>query len=326
MKTSPILGASGALLLALLASAPAAKAGRVPGPHLHGHAEPRHPRHQPLRHLLAGPAVHHRLRQRHQHRQALELPVPRRLGRFHAGIHQRRRRGSLSSGLTLTNSSLDNELAFALSSGVTAISFKVDQTPNSEIVGTGTPIPDQFNVALLDGDLDNLPTTDPSGGDALLSSVLGTNATLQTIKVFSGTGEALGVVAAVPEPSSIALSLLAAGRHARLRGAPPAPCWAAPSRILARSPASGAEGARVLRVSPASPTGEPSSLRKSSTSTLLNTMKKRLQQSRPRPLRRRRPSHQPGRLRPGVGYRHVHGELRRTGHRHHRPDRLVGRQ
>ncbi len=114
--------------------------------------------------------------------------------------------GSLASGILLTstpNGSLDNEIALALSSGVTQITFTVDQTPNSELVGTGTAIPDQFNVAILDGDFDNIPTTDPSGGNALVSSVLGSTSTLATVKQYS--------VVAAPEPSSTGLFLLGAG-------------------------------------------------------------------------------------------------------------------
>jgi hypothetical protein len=115
--------------------------------------------------------------------------------------------GSIASSLVLTsnsnpNTASDNEFAENFSSGVTQISFQVDQTPNSETVTSGTPIPEQFNVAILDDDLNNVPTTDPSGGNTLVSSPLGETSTLSTVDFYT---------LAVPEPNSAALSLLAAG-------------------------------------------------------------------------------------------------------------------
>jgi hypothetical protein len=107
--------------------------------------------------------------------------------------------GSLATSLVLTNSSLDNEYATALSSGVTSISFKVDQTPNSEEVTSGTAVPDQFNVSLIDNNLNYIPTTDPSGADTLVNSALGTNATVNQYSIV-----------AAPEPGTNAL-LLAGG-------------------------------------------------------------------------------------------------------------------
>jgi hypothetical protein len=110
--------------------------------------------------------------------------------------------GSLSSSLVLSSTaggSLDNEIYQAFTSGVTAISFHVDQTPNAEVVGSGTAIPDQFNVAVLDSNLYNVPTTDPSGGNTLVNSDL---APITTVNQFS--------VAAAPEPSSMALSCIVA--------------------------------------------------------------------------------------------------------------------
>ena len=109
--------------------------------------------------------------------------------------------GNLGSSLVLSSTvggSFDNEFYQAFTSGVTSISFHVDQTPNAEVVGTGTAIPDQFNVAVLDTNLNNILTTDPAGptgNDTLVISDLGPNATVNQY-----------AVAAVPEPSSIALS------------------------------------------------------------------------------------------------------------------------
>jgi hypothetical protein len=106
--------------------------------------------------------------------------------------------GSLAGSLVLTDTSLDNEFAEAFSSGVTSISFHVDQTPNSEEVTQGTAIPEQFNVSIIDNNLDYVPTTDPTGADTLVNSDLGTHA---TVNQFS--------VEAVPEPGTT--SLLMAG-------------------------------------------------------------------------------------------------------------------
>jgi hypothetical protein len=107
--------------------------------------------------------------------------------------------GSLASSVVLTNSSSFNELAQAFSSGVTQISFQVDETRNTDVVGNGTVTPDQLNVAILDNNRNNIPTTDPSGANELATSVLVTTETAATVKQFS--------VAAVPEPSTYATLL-----------------------------------------------------------------------------------------------------------------------
>ena len=112
--------------------------------------------------------------------------------------------GSLASTLTLTTGTTpvaqsDNEFAEAFSSGVTQISFSVNQTPNSEVVTSGTPIPDQFNVAILDTDLDNIPTSDPSGGNELISSAITSSETSATVDRYT--------LLAAPEPSTYATLL-----------------------------------------------------------------------------------------------------------------------
>jgi hypothetical protein len=126
--------------------------------------------------------------------------------------------GSVATGgiVTLNNTASDNELAEAFTAGVTQIKFNVDETPNSEVVTSGTAIPDQFNVAILDNGTNNIPTTDPSGGNTLVSSDLG--APIGTIKTFSSLSPDGGVtvVAAVPEPMSGWLGLLAAGASVAL--------------------------------------------------------------------------------------------------------------
>ena len=102
--------------------------------------------------------------------------------------------GSLASSIVLTNTDSDNEFAEAFSSGVTQISFNVSETPNSEVVTSGTPIPDQFNAAILDANLNNLQTTDPSGGNTLISSALSSNETVDSVDRYS--------LVAAPEPST----------------------------------------------------------------------------------------------------------------------------
>ena len=109
--------------------------------------------------------------------------------------------GSLASSVVLSSTvggSIDNEFDELFSSGVTQISFHVDQTPNAEVVGSGTAIPDQFNVAVLDTNLNNVATTDPSGGNTLVSSDLAPETTVNQY-----------VLLATPEPSSWMLSIIA---------------------------------------------------------------------------------------------------------------------
>jgi len=121
--------------------------------------------------------------------------------------------GSLASSIVLTNTASDNEFAQAFSSGTTQLSFKVDETSNSELVGSGTPIPDQFNVAILDNGLNNIPTTDPSGGNTLVSSAIAANQTLASVDAYSSLSPDAGVtvnLSATPEPRSGVLGLLAA--------------------------------------------------------------------------------------------------------------------
>jgi hypothetical protein len=124
--------------------------------------------------------------------------------------------GTIGTGgiVTLTNSQSDDELAALINPGTTTISFNVDETPNSEIVASGSPTPDQFNVSILDSGENNIPTTD--SGDAatqtwdLVKSDLGENPTLASYSSLSPDG-GVTVITATPEPSSTALSLVAAG-------------------------------------------------------------------------------------------------------------------
>ncbi len=126
--------------------------------------------------------------------------------------------GTMASTVTLTNSSEDNELAETFSSTVTQIQFSVSMTSN-----TNNPFPDQFNVAILDGGLNNIPTTDPGGGNTLVLANINTAQTLASVNTYNSTanGEAPGVTAAVPEPGSfvgVLAGLSALGTYVRRRG------------------------------------------------------------------------------------------------------------
>jgi hypothetical protein len=135
--------------------------------------------------------------------------------------------GSIGSTLTLTDTSLDNEVYQAFGSGVTNISFNVDETNRPELpFGSGAP--ELFNVAILDGSLNNIPTTDPNTNDinAGTWTLLSGSSAIQGVNQLgvynsSSSGEAPGVTtaaAAVPEPASAGLLLLGvAGLAARRR-------------------------------------------------------------------------------------------------------------
>lgn len=113
--------------------------------------------------------------------------------------------GSMSSTVTLTNSAQANELAQQFSNSVTQIQFSVSMTSN-----TNNPFPDQFNVAILDGGLNNVATTDPSGGNTLVSVDINTGQTLNSVHTYRSTANSAGpgITAAVPEPASTAGMLL----------------------------------------------------------------------------------------------------------------------
>ena len=115
--------------------------------------------------------------------------------------------GSTASSVVLTNSnSEDNEFAQAFTGSTTQITFKVTESNNQETVGSGSPVPDQFNIAIFDTNGVNITTTDPSGSDELISQAMrGVQGTGQ-IEVFQGNGEdGNGVVTVIPEPRSTAM-------------------------------------------------------------------------------------------------------------------------
>jgi hypothetical protein len=119
--------------------------------------------------------------------------------------------GSVGGSLILTTgptpvAQTDNEIALALSSGVTQVTFHVDQTPNSQLVSSGTPVPDQFNVAILDSNLNNVQTTDPSGAAndtyTLVSSAISESETAAQVNQYT-----LVAPTPTPEPSTYATLL-----------------------------------------------------------------------------------------------------------------------
>ena len=120
--------------------------------------------------------------------------------------------GSVASSVILTNSSPNNEFAIGFTTFPSQISFQVDETTNSEVVGSGTPIPDQFAVYLDDNNTASgfVPTTDPSGANTLVSSTIFSGMTLGSVTTYSSTTPDAGVTAAVPEPGSAALLLFGA--------------------------------------------------------------------------------------------------------------------
>ena len=84
----------------------------------------------------------------------------------------------------------------------------MDETSN-----TNNPFPDQFDVAILDSGLNNIPTTDPSGGNTLILENINTAQTLASVATYQSTanGEAPGVTSAVPEPAPVVSVLISLG-------------------------------------------------------------------------------------------------------------------
>jgi hypothetical protein len=111
--------------------------------------------------------------------------------------------GTLATDLILTNAGSGSEFTEALSSGITQISFSVSQTPNSEVVTSGTPVNDEFVVDIQDSNFSNVPTTDPSGANTLVESAL--NETATGTSIAGHVNEFSLAVVATPEPSSYAM-------------------------------------------------------------------------------------------------------------------------
>jgi len=122
--------------------------------------------------------------------------------------------GTFNDTVTLNNSSGFSFFAWNFSTGTTQISFTVNQTTNSEFVGTGTAIPDQFSVFIDDGNtIDGyVPTTDPSGGNSLVTSTISSGQTVSSIATYGSTSPDGGVTATVtPVPEAASSTLLGLG-------------------------------------------------------------------------------------------------------------------
>ncbi|MDR3406571.1 MAG: PEP-CTERM sorting domain-containing protein [Chthoniobacter sp.] len=121
--------------------------------------------------------------------------------------------GSVGSSVVLTNSSLTNIYAIGFDTFPTQISFQVDETTNSEVVGTGTPIPDQFSVYLDNNNASTgffVPTTDPSGNNTLVTSAINSGMIINSVGFSNSVSPDGGVTTSVPEPGSAALLLFGA--------------------------------------------------------------------------------------------------------------------
>jgi hypothetical protein len=103
-------------------------------------------------------------------------------------------------GFTMTDSSFFNEISFLLAPD-SSLGFRFDSTDNPE---SGTP--DTFIVDLLDSSFNNIPTTNPNNGIALIEVDLPTtNPASGTQVITSGSlANSDGVVFAAPTESSVA--------------------------------------------------------------------------------------------------------------------------
>jgi len=123
--------------------------------------------------------------------------------------------GDLGSTVTLTDSSgsFFNEFYQGFNAGST-LDFNVTLTDNAP---ANSP-PDEFAVAILDDNLNNIPTTDPF--DSIVDlSLSGPSTGIGDVQTFAATGAFAGVRAAIiPEPGTlvlVAIGLGALGRTAR---------------------------------------------------------------------------------------------------------------
>ncbi|MEP6669266.1 MAG: PEP-CTERM sorting domain-containing protein [Chthoniobacter sp.] len=122
--------------------------------------------------------------------------------------------GSLLTSVVLTSPSGQpdgvNEYAEVLPAGVIQIVFKVTETNVAEVVGSGLPSPDQFNVFIDDNSTFSIPTSDATGG-TLVSNAMVASTFLSQVNTYTSQSPEGGVTASissVPEPGSAALLLL----------------------------------------------------------------------------------------------------------------------
>jgi hypothetical protein len=112
--------------------------------------------------------------------------------------------GSLGSTVKLTDLSFFNEVYQAFKPGST-VSFNVSLSTNID----AGPTPDEFDIALLDGSLNNIPTTSV-GGSLVTIDLTSANPAIQTFATTSpyqdiGSPVIGAPLPATPEPGSLAL-------------------------------------------------------------------------------------------------------------------------
>ena len=110
--------------------------------------------------------------------------------------------GGLSSSLVFNDSAAQpyNEFYQAISAGTTNIKFNVNLTTNAAGI-----TPTSFSVAILDNNLMNIPTSDPSFGDTLvLASINGSQTTIASYMSTGATGGVTASLTTIPEPSTAA--------------------------------------------------------------------------------------------------------------------------
>lgn len=114
--------------------------------------------------------------------------------------------GSLGSTITLTDTSFFNEVYQAFRPN-NSISFNVSLSTNFD----SGPTPDEFNIALLDGNLNDIPTTS-AGGSLVTVDITSANPTIQTFTTtnpYAGIGSPIinTALPSTPEPRGLCLLL-----------------------------------------------------------------------------------------------------------------------
>jgi hypothetical protein len=115
--------------------------------------------------------------------------------------------GSLSSGVSLNDSGgVDSEFFQGFTAGTTEIQFDAFVTENVDAV-----TPDAFVMAVLDGNLANIPTNSADGDDSLMVvNISASNLSLANVQRSTSIAPDAGVTVTVsPEPGTSGMFLLA---------------------------------------------------------------------------------------------------------------------